>query len=149
MATDDLQDLVEWADPFLEAMSASERRRLAQRIARGLRQRTRSRIADQENPDGSRYEPRVRQRGGGVRRRAMFRKLRQNKHLKTSADADAAAVGYRGRSARIARVHQYGLRSRVTPQGPWYEYPERKLLGLSREDREWLRDVLQDHLLGE
>lgn len=146
---DDLDDLVDWAEPFLERMAPGELKKLNRSIANGLRQNARSRIAAQEAPDGTPYSPRVAKTNGRIRRKAMFRKLRQNGRFRTDAGTDYAAIGWRGKNASIARIHQYGKRGRVTKDGPWYDYPERRLLGFSRDDREFLRDQVEDHLMGE
>ncbi|WP_154965107.1 phage virion morphogenesis protein [Klebsiella grimontii] len=65
----------------------------------------------------------------------MFRRLRTARFLKTRATADGAEVGYSGVAARIARVHQFGLRDRVNDSGAMATYPRRELLGLSKADR--------------
>jgi phage gpG-like protein len=38
-------------------------------------------------------------------------------------------------AARIARVHQFGLRDKVNSSGAMATYPRRELLGLSKADR--------------
>lgn len=48
----------------------------------------------------------------------MFAKLRTTKYLKTAASADSASVQFEGKVQRIARVHHYGLRDRVSRKGP-------------------------------
>lgn len=65
----------------------------------------------------------------------MFRRLRTARFLKASATSDGAVVGFSGAAARIARVHQYGLRDRVNDSGAMASYPRRELLGLSKADR--------------
>lgn len=145
----DLQDLETWAKPLLAKLAPTERRKLARTIAQQLRQAQRTRIAAQQNPDGSPFEPRKpqnRQRRGFVRRRAMFSKIQQAKHLRISATPNGATVGFVGRVAQIARVHQHGLRDRVSPDGPQIQYPKRELLGFSEADRALVRDLLIDHL---
>ncbi|SDJ41476.1 phage virion morphogenesis protein [Billgrantia gudaonensis] len=145
---DDLRALEDWVDPLLERIEPRERARLARQIARQLRINQRQRIKAQQNPDGTAYEPRATLRGqsGSIRRKAMFSKLRTAKYLKAKGSASAATISFIGRVARIARVHHYGLRDRVEPGGPTHHYPERRLLGVSREDREFIRDSLIDHL---
>jgi phage virion morphogenesis protein len=84
-------------------------------VATYLRRSQAERIAAQRNPDGSPYEPRkprLRNKKGAIRR-TMFEKLRQAKRLRKTATAQSATVTIGGRSARIARVHQYGLRDKV------------------------------------
>ncbi len=142
---DDLQQLDDWLAPLLAKLTPAKRRTLAREIARDLRRRQQQRIAAQQNPDGSSYVPRkplLRDRKGQIRRRAMFGKIRQASYLKAQATPDEASVGFSGRVARIASVHQLGLRDRVRSDGPEYNYPKRRLLGLSPEEVEGLRDQI-------
>lgn len=88
----------------------------------------------------------LRSQRGKVRDKAMFTKMRTAKYLKIKAGADSASVGFLGSVARIARVHQYGLRDRVKKNGPQHHYDRRQLLGFTAEDRERIRDSLIDHL---
>lgn len=141
---DDLTALEDWLAPLLAKLQPSERRKLARDIARDLRRSQAQRIAAQRNPDGSGYVPRkaqLRDRKGGIRRK-MFSKIRQATHLKTQATADEASVGFTGRVARIASVHQLGLQDKVTPNGPELAYPARRLLGYRPAELERLRDQL-------
>ncbi|PMS20195.1 hypothetical protein C0Z18_12265 [Trinickia dabaoshanensis] len=57
---------------------------------------------------------------------------------------DPLAVGFGGRMARLARVHQFGEKATINPGGPEYRYPARVLLGLTDVERVMVRD----HLLG-
>lgn len=147
----DLRDLEEWATPLLARLSPNERRKLARTIGQRLRQSQRARLAAQQNPDGSPFEPRKpqnRNRRGSVRRRAMFSKIRQARHLRVTVTAAGVNVGFSGRVAQIARIHQYGLRDRLGPDGPSVQYPKRELLGFTEADRSLVRDLLIDHLAG-
>lgn len=65
----------------------------------------------------------------------MFQRLRTSRFLKGRADAEGATVGFSGVAARIARVHQFGLRDKVNNSGAVATYPRRELLGLSKADR--------------
>ncbi|MES1265216.1 MAG: phage virion morphogenesis protein [Variovorax sp.] len=107
------------------------------------------RIALQRNPDGSAYEPRkltkARLQRGGIRR-TMFERMRAARHLKVQPDAEGVSVGFIGRTARIARVHQYGLRDEVQPGGPRHDYAARQLLCLTDIERELIKDLLLEHL---
>lgn len=66
-------------------------------------------------------------------KRQMFAKLRTTKYLKTAASADSASVEFAGQVQRIARVHHYGLRDRVSRKGPEVRYEKRRLLGVNNE----------------
>lgn len=70
-----------------------------------------------------------------TKREQMFRRLRTARFLKASATPDGAEVGFSGKAARIARVHQYGLRDKINASGAVATYPRRELLGLSKADR--------------
>ncbi len=98
----------------------------------------------QRNPDGTAYEPRrvtARTKQGRIRRQ-MFAKLRTTKYLKTAASADSASVEFSGQVQRIARVHHYGLRDRVSRRGVEVRYSERKLLGLNKNVRASVEESL-------
>ncbi|MGF6244158.1 phage virion morphogenesis protein [Paraburkholderia sp. GAS38] len=113
----------------------------------------RTRIAQQRNPDGSAYERRkprpkhLRDKAGRVKRDSMFAKLRQTRYMRAETDGLGLAIGFAGRIARVARIHQFGESDRVAPHGPEYKYPARVLLGFSDVDREMIRDLLLAHLV--
>ena len=70
------------------------------------------------------------------------------KHLKASAQGGDAVVQFLGRTERIARVHHLGLRDRVKPGGPEYDYPERPLMGFPQGYEDQLKDRILAHLAG-
>lgn len=72
----------------------------------------------------------------------MFAKLRTTKYLKTAASADSASVQFEGKVQRIARVHHYGLRDRVSRRGPEVRYAERLLLGFTSSDKDEIASVV-------
>ena len=76
----------------------------------------------------------------------MFRRLRTARFLKARADTDGATVGFSGVAARIAVVHQYGLRDKVNNSGAVATYPRRQLLGLSKADRMAIARAVIDSL---
>jgi phage virion morphogenesis protein len=76
----------------------------------------------------------------------MFQKIRTQKNLKIEQDENQLSVGFFGRVARIARVHQEGLTDKVAKKGPAYHYPARPLLGFSAADQVLIRDLLFLHL---
>ncbi|MGO1068408.1 phage virion morphogenesis protein [Lysobacter sp. CA199] len=148
----DLDALEGWAAPLIAALSPTARRTLLRAVAVDLRRAQQERIARQQNPDGSAYVPRRPQRAervGRVRRGAMFRRIRQARHLKAKITPDGVQVGYQGRVARIARVHQTGGLDPARPGGPLLRYARRQLLGFSEADRDRLRDRLLAHLAGD
>lgn len=77
----------------------------------------------------------------------MFTKLATARHLKAYGDAHSATVGFfNGRIAQIARIHQEGLRAKVSKNGQEYQYPARVLLGFNDSDLKFLRDQVLEHL---
>lgn len=148
--SDDLRAIEDWAGVLLARLGAGERRKLNQAIARDLRRSQQQRIAAQQNPDGTPYAPRKPRKNlrGKVGRVKMFAKLRQAKHLKLQSTAGSIAIGFVGRTARLARVHQYGLRDRAERGAPDVQYERRQLLGLIDADLELIRDRLLEHLAG-
>lgn len=153
---DDLSALETWATPLLEALTGPERRRLAREVGQALRRSQQARIAAQQNPDGSAYAPRkaqpqatgkARQAKGRIRR-TMFNKLRTARFLRILLDEDGVSVGYTGRTARIATVHQEGGTDTATPGGRSIRYEARVLLGLTEDDRQMIADLILKHAQG-
>lgn len=147
---DDLSQLETWAAPLLARLSSQERRAMMRDLAIGLRKRQSDRIKAQQNPDGSTYVPRkpqvlIRSKQGRIKQ-TMFNKLTKAAHLKIVATEGSSAVGFNGRTSRIARVHQLGLRDKVSRYRGEYDYPKRELLGFSDADRQWVNDFLVDRL---
>ena len=130
---------------LIAALSPAGRRRMTADIAKKLRQRQQQRIKSQKAPDGSPFAPRKRQpvraKKGRIKRE-MFAKLRTNRYMKATGNDSAAVVEFTGKVQRIARVHHYGLRDRVSRKGPEVKYAERRLLGINDESEDITRDVL-------
>ena len=149
-------ELGAWVQPLLGRLHPRAVQRLARTLAMELRRQQSRRIAAQRNPDGTAYAP----RGASLRLRptkgaqwrerervkAMFTKLRTSAHLKARSSAQEAVVQIEGRSARIARVHQFGLLDRPQAGGPRVHYPVRVLLGWSDGDLAVLADRVRAHL---
>jgi len=150
----DLIAFEEWAGAMLSKLGPGQRRVLGRQVAIELRRSQAQRIAQQRAPDGTAYVPRknrkeFRGKGGRIKRQkaAMFNKLRTTAYLQTRVDENQISVGFFGRVARLAHVHQEGLPDRVAPTGPKYTYPARPLLGFSPHDRDLVRDALLRHLI--
>lgn len=149
----ELDALESWAGALLSKLAPAARRSALREIARELQRSQRTRIAQQCNPDGSAYEKRkprpkhLRDKAGRVKRAAMFAKLRQARYMRAETDALGLAIGFAGRVARVARIHQFGETDRVAPRGPEYKYPARVLLGFTGEERELIRNTLIARLL--
>lgn len=151
---DELTQLELWAAPLLAKLAPTQRRQLARTIALDLRRSQQRRIAAQIAPDGTPYAPRrkraesLREKRGAIRRQkgAMFVKLRTARWLKANVTSEGAEVGFFGRVARLARVHQEGDMDQVAPNGPVAKYPQRPLLGFTANDRERVRDQVLEYL---
>lgn len=132
---DNLHKVDEWLAALLANLESAARQRMMRELAQELRRNQQQNIRLQRNPDGSGYEPRkvtARTKKGRIKRQ-MFSKLRTAKYLKTAASADSASVQFEGKIQRIARVHHYGLRDRVSRNGREVRYSERRLLGINDE----------------
>lgn len=147
---DDLIALERWAEPLLQRIAAGERTALARKIGTALRRSQHDRIQSQRNPDGSAFVPRKRARdkAGKIKRKAgnMFQRISRSEYLRIQASENGVSVGFTGRIARIAGIHQRGDTDRVSPNGPSVRYPMRELLGLTSSDRQMIREMLIDHL---
>lgn len=117
-----------------DAVSRQQKTYLWDRIARFL-------PPDPKRPPGG---GRLR-RKGTIKRKAMFRKLRQARYLKAGSTADEAWIGFSGRAADIARTHQEGLEDAPHKGGKRVRYPRRELLGLTEADRRAMLDTLFEH----
>lgn len=147
-----LEALETWAAVLLDRLEPGERSKLARSIGQELRRSQQKRVIAQENPDGSRYSPRKhrdsRGKKGRIRRKlVMFRKLRAATYLRVRGDNNGVAVGFTGRVARIARVHQYGLKDRAARSAPEVKYEQREVLGFADRDLDIIRDELLAHLV--
>ncbi|HFT9209099.1 TPA: phage virion morphogenesis protein [Escherichia coli] len=147
---DDLQRVDDWLAALLANLEPASRNRMMRQLAQELRRSQQQNIRLQRNPDGTAFEARrvtARSKKGRIKRQ-MFAKLRTTKYLKTTATADSASVQFDGKVQRIARVHHYGLRDRVSRKGPEVRYAERRLLGVNDEVETLTRDILLLWLAG-
>ena len=147
----DLDALEDWAGVLLSKLQPAARNKLARALAQQLRRSQQQRIKQQRNPDGSAYAPRkeraLRGKTGRIKRQAkLFQKLPRASYLKAKGDGQSITVGFTGRVARIARVHQYGLKDRAEANAPDVRYKQRELLGLTEAELELIRDGLLAHL---
>lgn len=145
--SDDLTALETWLNPLLAKLEPQERTKLAREAAREIRKNQTKRITAQKNPDGSAFEKRkprdLRGKQGRIKKK-MFQKLKMARYLKAQGSEQAVTVGFTGRIARIARVHQYGLKDRAERGAPNVRYAQRKLLGLSFSE---IEIILEKYLI--
>lgn len=151
--SDDLRALETWAGTLLAKLQPAQRRTINHQVAIDLRRSQAQRIKAQQGPDGAAYPPRKRrkelkEKKGRIKRQkaAMFAKIRTTKFLKVKATGDRIEVGFVGRVARMARVHQFGEEERISKGGATYKYPQRPLLGFSASDHALIRESLLKHI---
>lgn len=137
---------------LINNLSPQSRRQLARNIGQALRKNQQARIARQENPDGTAFEPRkprkeFGKKKGRIKRKAMFAKLRTARYFKIQSNADEVSVGFNGSSAMIAKVHQYGLMSSPSKTKDFkVRYAQRELLGFSQSDLDVIEDLVLKQL---
>lgn len=92
-------------------------------------------------------------KGGGkirnrptIRDRDMFRRIRMPRNLRSGANEREAWIGFIGGVARIARVHQEGLKDEPAKGQKAVTYAMRELLGLTLSEREDILDLVFKHL---
>ena len=136
-------------DALISNLSKQNRHFLYMRIGRKLAQNQRKRISQQQNPDGTAFEPRkqkpqkLRKKKGRIKRQAMFAKLKTARFLKVKTSAEGVTVGFNGSAAHIAAVHQYGLMSAPSKKASYkVKYAQRELLGFTDEDVEMVEQEI-------
>ena len=147
----DLEALEDWAGVLLSKLEPAARSKLARSLAQKLRRSQQQRVKQQRNPDGSPYAARkprdLKGKKGRIKHQAkMFLKMPRASYLKAKGDGQSITVGFTGRVARIARVHQYGLKDRAEANAPEVKYKQRQVLGLTEFDLDLIRDGLLAHL---
>lgn len=145
--TNRLETLEDWAAGLLGQLEPASRNKLARSVGQALRRSQQQRIISQQNPDGSKYAPRkqrnLRAKEGRVKRRVkMFQKIRTASFLKVHTDENSITIGFTGRVARIARVHQLGRRDRAERNARDVQYEKREVIGFTVLDLDMIRDSL-------
>lgn len=142
---DAIVGLNHWLDQIALRLEPGQRRELMRRLAQGLRVRHRDRIKQQRDPDGYRFIPRKRNQIGRIKRQgALFQNI--GKQLKTEYSSDHAAVGFGGRTAIVARVHQEGKTIKPSRYAKATIYPIRETVGFSQEDEIYIMKIISDFL---
>lgn len=149
--TNRLEALETWAAGPVSQLKPAARNKLARSIGQALRRSQRQRIISQRNPDGSMYTPRKQRNLRGKTRRVkrkkqMFQKLRTTRLLKAYGNSHTVSVGFFGRVAGIARVHQFGLKEHAGGRRPEIVYSRRQVLGFNDHDIDLIKDQLLTHL---
>ncbi|KXZ67922.1 Phage virion morphogenesis family protein [Acinetobacter venetianus] len=136
----ELQALSDHLGAMLIKLSDVERRKLEMSIGRKLRSSQKKRITKQQNPDGSKYVPRknkLRDKKNKIKNK-MFNAIKNAKWMKVQRTTEGVAIGFAGRVAFIARVHQFGLLDKVDRNGPTVKYHSREILGFTTEEIEMI-----------
>lgn len=142
---DAIVSLNHWLDQIALRLEPGQRRELMRRLAQGLRVRHRDRIKQQRDPDGYRFIPRKRNQIGRIKRQGtLFQNI--GKQLKTEYSPDHAAVGFGGRTAFVAKVHQKGENIKPSKYAKPTQYPIRELVGFSQEDEIYIMKIISDFL---
>lgn len=143
ISTDGLEALSEELDAMLQGLTPARRKAAARKIGQQLRRANTARIAANIQPDGSPMEPRKPRDShkGRIRRAKMFRKLRLARNLQIRPDPSGVELRFRTRSMeQLAAEHHYGLEGKVgetkTGRRIRSRFPERRLLGFSKNDLE-------------
>lgn len=145
---DNLHEVDAWLNALLAKLEPAERKKMLREVARDVRRIQQANMTAQRAPDGSAWEPRrvsARTKPGRIKRK-MFVKLKTAKYLKAKVTGDSAEVAFVPAVQRLARVHHYGLRDRVSKRGITVKYAERTLLGISGETEKIIRELLHDWL---
>ncbi|WP_019517268.1 phage virion morphogenesis protein [Sphingomonas sp. Mn802worker] len=137
---------------LLLRVGAAERSKLMRAIGREIRKSQSDRIGRQQQPDGSSFAPhrpkKPRAGEGRLRQQKMFRKIRMAKSLRNGGNGDEVWIGFGGRAARIAAIHQLGLSDAPARGQPKVRYTRRVLLGLTDAEREHVLDLIIEHVAG-
>jgi phage virion morphogenesis protein len=140
----ELHEVDAWLAALLSQLEPTARKKMLREVAHDVRRIQQANITAQRSPDGTVWEPRrvsARSKKGRIRR-GMFAKLKTAKYLKAKTDADAAEVAFIPGVQKLARVHHYGLRDRVSRRGPMVKYAQRQLIGLNSQDETMIKDVI-------
>jgi len=141
---DNLHEVDAWLDALLAKLEPAERKKMLREVARDVRRIQQGNMTAQRAPDGSAWEPRrlsARTKPGRIKRK-MFVKLKTAKYLKTKATGDSAEVAFVPAVQRLARVHHFGLRDRVSKRGITVKYSERQLLGLNEQTSDIIENIV-------
>ncbi|WP_367395768.1 phage virion morphogenesis protein [Pantoea sp. Ep11b] len=140
----ELHEVDAWLAALLSQLEPAARKKMLREVARDVRRIQQANITAQRSPDGTAWEPRrvtARSKKGRIRR-GMFAKMKTAKYLKAQASTDAAEVAFVPAVQKLARVHHYGLRDRVSRHGPVVKYAERPLLGVNDDVESMVRQIL-------
>ncbi|WP_193317541.1 phage virion morphogenesis protein [Janthinobacterium violaceinigrum] len=146
--SDDLHTLATWAGALVAKRRPAQRRAINHKVAIDLRSASRRSkggwdglpgVQAAQGIQGQEWADQAAESGD-------VRQYAHRKHLEVKTTGDQIEVGFFGWVARVARVHQFGQRDRVTQKGPTHKYLEQPLLGLNDQDRTLVLESLLHHI---
>lgn len=132
---DELADLIKRASP-------SNRRKIAKDISMKVRAHRSDMIKKNIDPDGNSFESRKPQKRKDAKKGRMFKKLGARRSMTAKYSPAQAMVAFRGQNIGIAKIHQEGGMGIVNELGLKVRYPERKLMGIGKTERDIVREVI-------
>lgn len=146
-------ELNDYARKLISALSPEQRKKAEKAIATELRRNMRQRLTRQEDIYGVAFKPRKREKyktfkRARTRKKKMLLGFRDKAWLRIHFEKSKLSVGYNGRAGVLAEVHNEGLAQIVGGrQGKhWAQYPERRWIGLSDEDKHAIDEIIEDFL---
>ena len=139
----DLNKLSDAVAQVAAFMTPSKRRAIMGALAKALRTINTKRMLAETDPEGDAWEARKNppRRPGSKKMMAGLRR-----QLKATSGADFAAVGFSGRTGKIAAIHHHGLMAAVSPEGPRVQYATRQLIGIADGDLDALEEVVRQYI---
>ncbi len=148
--SNDFSEVQQRFEGLITALSPSSRLKLMRQISVDLAKNQRKRITAQKNPDGTAFAPRKislrrRKKQNRIKTKKMFSKIKSARFLKRTVTDNGLTIGYSGKISEIASAHQYGKTERHGRK--IYHMPQRKILGVSKEDKELVEELIMINLL--
>lgn len=140
----------------LNQMSGIDKAGVMNAIAEGLRTSTLERFSSEESPEGTKWKPSIRATGQGGK--TLTKSVALKNSIKAQADGAGAAVGTnmvyaathqfgdeRTIRAKNSRYLQFQIRDRwVSVPSVRVNIPARPFLGISKEDEEEIKAILDE-----
>ena len=150
--SNDFSEVQQRFEGLITALSPSARLKLMRQISVDLAKNQRKRITAQQNPDGTTFAPRKiplrrrkKQNRIKTKNKKMFSKIKSARFLKRTVTDNGLTIGYSGKISEIASMHQYGGIERHGKKV--YHIPQREILGVSKEDKELVEELIMINLL--
>lgn len=131
---------------IVDGLSGAHGKSVMFRIANELRRRNRLRVIAQQNVDGSPFPPRSSSASRADAKKKLLLWFLDDKRMQANSGENWAEVGFSGRTAELAAVHQYGKTIKVFKNRPQVRYPIRELIGMRQADKQYVRETLAAEL---